>query len=614
MSSYLMLLSIGPVQSFIAQARKAQDLWAGSYFLSYLINQAKQALPDDTELIFPAKNTHLDSVVASMPNRLLFITSDPETTGKILETEIRQVFENIITFALKKYESFGAFNQITIDSFKDFTEIFYAAVEYSDKDTYNEKYAKLESLVGAIKNNRSFEQIAYSEEKTYPIVICPVCGERHALALNGKLDYEHVKKLWTRISARNAKIKTNEYLCPVCLAKRLFPDYLENQTKNPKISFPSLADLTVSEWRMKMVHNNKLTSLENRLQNNEFLKRDKGFVHPKLKAEVLIHNLDIPETLTDAHWYFPENFTKSEFEKITDFDKDKFQDFQKSKPLKMPDTSYYGMMMMDGDGMGEMLAKVKNKHEHSSFSSVLADFAGKDVPKIIEEEHFGKLIYAGGDDVFAISSKNDLLSIMNSVRKSFKKTLSENQEAYTSVQGQFHMSAGAVIAHYKAPLFFVLDKVRQMEKIAKSFMIDETHKKNACALIMIAHSGNHKAVVFPWEYTDSQNNIYESVELLQQLQYFLKQEHLSKSFIYKLKDEFEPLLDKDGFLKSKTTGVFTSEFYRLIQRAIMNKKEKNKINDLADKLLCFFEYALSLNIEKYLAFLEAANVLNRSNI
>ncbi|WAM31763.1 type III-B CRISPR-associated protein Cas10/Cmr2 [Caldicellulosiruptor naganoensis] len=31
-----LLFTIGPVQSFIATARKAQDLWAGSYILSYL--------------------------------------------------------------------------------------------------------------------------------------------------------------------------------------------------------------------------------------------------------------------------------------------------------------------------------------------------------------------------------------------------------------------------------------------------------------------------------------------------------------------------------------------------------------------------------------------------
>ena len=36
MSNYLFLYTIGPVQSFIAQARKTQDLWCGSTLLSEL--------------------------------------------------------------------------------------------------------------------------------------------------------------------------------------------------------------------------------------------------------------------------------------------------------------------------------------------------------------------------------------------------------------------------------------------------------------------------------------------------------------------------------------------------------------------------------------------------
>ena len=32
--------SIGPVQGFIARARKTRDFWAGSFLLSYLAGQA----------------------------------------------------------------------------------------------------------------------------------------------------------------------------------------------------------------------------------------------------------------------------------------------------------------------------------------------------------------------------------------------------------------------------------------------------------------------------------------------------------------------------------------------------------------------------------------------
>jgi CRISPR-associated protein Cmr2 len=36
--SYLMIIGIGPVQEFIASARRSRDLWFGSWLLSELSN------------------------------------------------------------------------------------------------------------------------------------------------------------------------------------------------------------------------------------------------------------------------------------------------------------------------------------------------------------------------------------------------------------------------------------------------------------------------------------------------------------------------------------------------------------------------------------------------
>jgi CRISPR-associated protein Cmr2 len=79
---------IGPVQEFIAQARKTQDLWSGSYLLSFLIAQAMLAIADEIgpdSIVFPqlrglpladlywAKKGYLGELKlrASHPNELL---------------------------------------------------------------------------------------------------------------------------------------------------------------------------------------------------------------------------------------------------------------------------------------------------------------------------------------------------------------------------------------------------------------------------------------------------------------------------------------------------------------------------------------------------------------
>jgi len=51
-----LMFQIGPVQDFIAQARKTQDLWSGSYLLSFLIAQAMLAIADQVgpdAIVFP---------------------------------------------------------------------------------------------------------------------------------------------------------------------------------------------------------------------------------------------------------------------------------------------------------------------------------------------------------------------------------------------------------------------------------------------------------------------------------------------------------------------------------------------------------------------------------
>ena len=55
MTEYVVILSVGPVQSMIAAARKSRDLWSGSALLSELAKACALSLKNNgAELIFPA--------------------------------------------------------------------------------------------------------------------------------------------------------------------------------------------------------------------------------------------------------------------------------------------------------------------------------------------------------------------------------------------------------------------------------------------------------------------------------------------------------------------------------------------------------------------------------
>ena len=63
MSEHLLLVSLGPVQDFIAQARRTRDLWFGSHVLSEVSKAAAKAIAGhDTTLVFPALDRGADAL------------------------------------------------------------------------------------------------------------------------------------------------------------------------------------------------------------------------------------------------------------------------------------------------------------------------------------------------------------------------------------------------------------------------------------------------------------------------------------------------------------------------------------------------------------------------
>lgn len=55
MTSHLLALTVGPVQDFIAAARRTRDLWFRSHLLSEISKAAAKSLRDQGgKLIFPA--------------------------------------------------------------------------------------------------------------------------------------------------------------------------------------------------------------------------------------------------------------------------------------------------------------------------------------------------------------------------------------------------------------------------------------------------------------------------------------------------------------------------------------------------------------------------------
>ena len=178
--NYLFTLTITSVQSFISQARKTKDLFAGSEILSNLMRQTLDTL-NKTEIIFPQnKNFVSNKIVVKLEDKT---KEDIEKLGKELKDSINNKFVNLIFKKTNKCDN----------NLQNFFQVFWVAVELGDD--YKKSYKELEKNLGAVKNLRIFTQ----QGQLKGIEKCQLCGERNQV---------------------KDKKNTKDRLCLICLTKR----------------------------------------------------------------------------------------------------------------------------------------------------------------------------------------------------------------------------------------------------------------------------------------------------------------------------------------------------------------------------------------------------------
>ena len=198
---------------------------------------------------------------------------------------------------------------------------------------------------------------------------------------------------------------------------------------------------------------------------------------------------------------------------------------------------YYAVLKMDGDNMGKVLSgskAVKDVGEyfargatvgahrpvtpviHTTITRSLSRFAVDHVPAV-SETHDVELLYAGGDDVMALSSMDKAFGLAYEVQGEF----TEDWVGYEPLQGETRsMSGGLLIAYYKEPLYAVVPEVNGLEHLAKE------SGRNGLAIGYRKHSGAFYRVAVNWELF--KGGYYSS--LLREF----KREKISRKLIYEL--------------------------------------------------------------------------------
>ncbi len=554
----LFLITIGPVQDFIATARTSQDLWFGSWMLSELAKAAALALVENgAELVFPNPSTpdELNNPEFNASNKIVAVLSgDPTELARTVESRIRERLGQLAAPGLKRVPE--KYQQRAHRQIEDLLEFYWASATIEQND-YATARKRAEAALAARKNTREFKpwRIGAEEEKS-------------------SLDGFREKVLMGPKNEDTALLSQGEVLSGVDAIKRF------GTRKGAK--FRSTSDFAAAPFRQG------LGNLD-------------AVILAKTKA-LLKQYTD--ETETDGAYYFVERLTRFLPEGEKDSFRKTYQEIFEKYGIKGAPSPYYALLRADGDFMGRTIDAQKTKEDHQKLSQTLSRFAQK-ARDIIEREHQGQAVYIGGDDILAYLPLHTALACVATLDEAFSNEMHAFvYEDETSERHHPTLSAGLVVAHHLTPLSDVLDAARRAEHAAK----EHAPEKHGLAILVQKRGSGETLAVGPMS------------ELLKRMKKMINlraKGTLSHGAAYELR-ELADFLQQAGLEKK----AFTKEAVRILGRKKESggaEKAKEEIirlfeewleqidlAELATEMIIGAEFAKAWNLAQPKALKEAA--------
>jgi CRISPR-associated protein Cmr2 len=506
-----------------------------------------------------------------------------------------------------------------------------------------------ERLLAAAKSVRRFDPARHEGWR------CTLTGEAEWLTTDrahlhvpkGERASGKVETLWTRIAERKpAWAKRGEHLSALPAIKRLWPTLFAEEVKGETRGLTER--FVVSTHTMALAR-----QLEKWLQaqstDAEVLKELEDRIAATQPGQVAL-----PRRLVVKHRDNPRLELARQIPALLDAareseDEARWQEDQRIVRLalagvrKIEDAprleTYYGLLMMDGDRMGQILSgdaetsitygesfhpqvssgvqerwgrwralesylrqrRPVSPNRHMAISAALSDFSQVVVPYLIEEKYPGRLIYSGGDDVLAMLPAGQVVEAAQYLRWAYSGSFPEDeQESWDSLRKQNRLvarngfawlngrlmrmmgtrataSCGVVIAHHQAPLSFVLRQLREAEQKAKAF---SRPARNGSAGTRDRDALHLVVVKRSGSTLEVTLEWGEQVQLLEEMREFLAREDVSRRAVYHASEWLERLPDAGGRLDKEMLGaVLAYQFRRQSERGA-----KEQASDLARRL------------------------------
>lgn len=481
---HLFLVNIGPVQEFIASARRSRDLWFGSWLLSELAKAAAAAIAEREgleALIFPApaQGELLEPESdLNVPNQIQAVAqTGPTDLGRAVRAAI---FERLHAIRDRAFAQVGGpFDRpAAAAQVDDLVEVYWAAVPL-DGD-YRAARERLQAVMAARKGTRLFHQPAWGApvpkssldgaresvipESAYPP---PGAGSAERTAAGQRL-------------YRQYGVSVGERLSGVDLLKR-------HGTSRSRAGFLSTSHVAALPLLDRLAQGDTERA---RAAWQEYLGVVKGLNvdldrvpedagHPVLGNHdgAALFESRLAETLEGENLRQAQQALRRFLKAAADGD----------APLP-----YYALLHADGDRMGAAISAQGTREGPRRLSQALDRFAGQ--VRGIVDGHRGALVYAGGDDVLALLPLHTALDCAGELAARFAESLRE----FEGADGHSPtLSAGLAVCHHLEPLSEALELVREAEKQAKRLP-----GKSALAVTLSKRSGADRTVVGHWDAID----------------------------------------------------------------------------------------------------------------
>lgn len=556
--------TLGPVQGFVAQARRTRDFWAGSFILSWLAAVAMKAVhmqhsdkPLKEVILFPApdpefmnwlegKETANKPTQGSIPNRFKAAIDrdkfDPEMVTKAVQEAWKALAQEVWSADLEKVSN-SVQRNIWDRQINNFWDMSWVITE--DKNDSS-----------ALDKRKNWRTYAPPEE---PGVKCAMMDGWQELSGEKRPNRKAMNEnFWDKVresgkAGMKSDLRPNEALCAIAFVKRRFSRHfakLDHKMKqgwqlkgwDVPIAVPSVVYMAAVHWLEKVLNTADEFTLSTFFTEARALAGEYGEWNTQIKCLTEAWGKREFKAL-DGNVFFEsslENPNIFEDQKQAEKVLRALNAVLNSTDPKLPKpTPFYAVLMMDGDSLGSHMS---NPNKQTAITNGLAKFT-KDVQPIVYQ-HNGFLIYAGGDDVLAILPLEDAIPCAAALRTHYMSCFDYNEISTT-------LSGAIEFVHIKTSLTKVLHDAHELlDKVAK-----DGRGRDALAIRVWKPGGLQIEWAQPWEIAliPETNKIH--LELLTQSFQSIEtdDQQFSNKFFYKIRERFDLLnppkgMESSGFL------------------------------------------------------------------